>query len=99
MLHEELFPRQGNRQENHHHHHLVKMLSSPFGTLGTVRGLVSLLIVGALLSHPPALVKNWHLVLVLAGILVIFFTVADVVLCFGFRMRIMLITLRWLSCG
>ena len=38
------------------------------------------------------------LVMVLAGIEIIFFTVAGIVLCFGFSMRIMLITHRCFSC-
>jgi len=40
----------------------------------------------------------FRLVLVSAGIELIFFLVADIVLCFGFRMRIMLITHQSFSC-
>lgn len=58
-----------------------------------------LLIVGVLLCHPPTLVKKWCLILVLARIEVIFFTLAGVVLCFGFGVTILPITPRWVSCG
>ena len=40
----------------------------------------------------------WPVVLISAGIELIFFLVAGTVLCFGFRMRIMLITHRCFSC-
>ena len=66
---------------------------------GLRAGSSPLLIVGVLLCHRPALIKKWHLDLVLAGIEVIFFTVASVELCFGFWMRILLIPPQWFSCG
>lgn len=44
--------------------------------------------------------RSWAFVcvLVLAGRGLIFFLVAGIVLCFGFRMKIMLITHGWFSC-